>query len=679
MKLATNTNRVFKHGDVGECGNFKIATNSKAFEILSSRIYKDPCTAVIRELSVNCLDAHISVGKEKVPITVHLPSSFEPWFSVSDEGPAMSHEDIVSLYTTYFASTKNDSDLLTGGLGIGSKSAYAISDNFSVESCYDGKKRSYAFFLNEDRCPSYTLLGVEDCPQSKTGITVQVPVKQVDFYNFQSKAAEVYRYFEVHPKLTGARINIERDKKKIEGTNWYLAENSNQNCKVIMGSIAYPVNIDNITGLDPKFIPITRHQLVLVAQIGDLDIAASREELNYNKATIANLKRYIEQVNREYSAQVQKDIDACPNFHKACIFAKRMPIKPAAANYKGRKLESSVIFTPTQPIVKFYGGYGYRSKVNENILPSGKAHAFNLDLLDYVYIKDIDKTSHSRMGELVKGKGYGTSVYLVSDVDTKALVDQIGCEEKELKLVSNVSYTPKAKADKVTGIYYLNQAFHGSSTSWVATSVDFKTEPTGYYVEFFDKHIVNNSAHQAYNKRANASEGRFVYNAARSLGIPCNKIYGVQSKKVPKFVKEKWENIIDKCRTEITALLTAQNSDFITYLAGTTSGNEWKNFRRLYKYVSDHKLKVKPDLAAFLSYVNEIDIISKKKGEIYNQIVLFDNWVDNQCGKVKISTYESLLNGMTALYPLLPDLCRPDRQNNVVEPSRIYADYLQKV
>src|SRR5271157_2804432 len=90
--------------------NFQITASKIAFNILSSGLYSNKIGACIRELSCNAYDAHVEAGKKDVPFEIHLPSSFEPWFSVKDYGVGLSHEGILGLYTTYFSSSRNDSN-----------------------------------------------------------------------------------------------------------------------------------------------------------------------------------------------------------------------------------------------------------------------------------------------------------------------------------------------------------------------------------------------------------------------------------------------------------------------------------------------------------------------------------------------------------------------------------------
>ena len=83
---------------------FNIQTSAHAFEILSSGLYTDAITAIVRELSCNAYDSHVAAGNQSKPFDIHIPSRMEPCFSIRDYGTGLSHEDIIGVYTTYFQS-----------------------------------------------------------------------------------------------------------------------------------------------------------------------------------------------------------------------------------------------------------------------------------------------------------------------------------------------------------------------------------------------------------------------------------------------------------------------------------------------------------------------------------------------------------------------------------------------
>ncbi len=81
---------------------FTIQNSPLAFEILSSRLYSDPMTAIIRELLSNAYDSQCLVGKENVPIKVQLPDYLNPNFIIRDYGIGLEKDEVLLLYTSFF-------------------------------------------------------------------------------------------------------------------------------------------------------------------------------------------------------------------------------------------------------------------------------------------------------------------------------------------------------------------------------------------------------------------------------------------------------------------------------------------------------------------------------------------------------------------------------------------------
>ena len=106
MILAEETHEV---ESTVERRDFTIKATGKAFGILSSNIYTRKTEAVIREISCNAYDAHVDAGVNR-PFNVHLPTSYEPFFSVRDYGYGLSEDDMYSVYTCLFESTKTSSN-----------------------------------------------------------------------------------------------------------------------------------------------------------------------------------------------------------------------------------------------------------------------------------------------------------------------------------------------------------------------------------------------------------------------------------------------------------------------------------------------------------------------------------------------------------------------------------------
>ena len=130
--------------NVAEVGEFRIRNSAKAFSILSSGLYANKIRAIIRELSCNAVDSHTAAGKADVPFDVHLPNQLEPYFAIRDYGTGLNHDQVTNIYTTYFESTKTNSNAFIGALGLGSKSPFSYTDNFTVTAIRDGIKGIYS-------------------------------------------------------------------------------------------------------------------------------------------------------------------------------------------------------------------------------------------------------------------------------------------------------------------------------------------------------------------------------------------------------------------------------------------------------------------------------------------------------------------------------------------------------
>ena len=162
---------------------FTIKASARAFEILSSNLYSNPLGSMIRELSTNAYDAHVMVGKAQEPFHLTLPSVLEPSFKIRDFGPGLSHNDIMNIYTTFFESTKTNSNDMVGCLGLGSKSPFGVADNLTVTSFFQGEKTIYSAFLNADRIPSIALFHKEPTDEPN-GVEIEVAINADDFKVF---------------------------------------------------------------------------------------------------------------------------------------------------------------------------------------------------------------------------------------------------------------------------------------------------------------------------------------------------------------------------------------------------------------------------------------------------------------------------------------------------------------
>jgi len=308
--------------NVGEIGEFRIRNSAKAFNILSSGLYANKIRAIIRELSCNAVDSHVAAGNAGTPFDVHLPNTLEPWFSIRDYGTGLSHAQVTSIYTTYFESTKTDSNAFIGALGLGSKSPFSYTDNFTVTAIKDGKKGIYSAFINGEGVPSIALM-MEEETQEPSGVEVKFSVNdRYDFDKFRQEARSVYTYFSLRPVVAGNSDFEFRDvdyldKDIVPGVH---STNDSRQSRAIMGNISYPIDMPNAEANLGELARLLSCGLEMHFAIGELDFQASREGLSYIPSTIASIKAKLEAVNGQLATRLASEADAVENMWDRALF-----------------------------------------------------------------------------------------------------------------------------------------------------------------------------------------------------------------------------------------------------------------------------------------------------------------------------------------------------------------------
>ena len=272
------------------------------FNVLRNQLYSDKILAVLREYSCNAVDAHTEAGHNR-PIEVTLPSRLSLELKIRDYGIGLSETDIQEIYAFYGESTKRKSNSLIGQLGLGSKSAFAYGDNFVINSYLNGIKTTYNAYIDPSQIGQIAKLASAPTTEAN-GVEIVIPVKPADCETFVSTARSLFTYFKVKPIVRGAANFAYEEKPYIySGADWRINKadrNSyGRNCVAVMGNIGYKISSSALKLDENNDAEATIERLLnncdieLDVPIGELDIAASREGLQYTDRTIANLKKRI--------------------------------------------------------------------------------------------------------------------------------------------------------------------------------------------------------------------------------------------------------------------------------------------------------------------------------------------------------------------------------------------------
>jgi hypothetical protein len=380
----------------------------------------------------------IASGQKDRPFHIHLPNSLEPWITIQDFGTGISHQNIYDIYSTYFESTKTNTNDQIGCLGLGSKSPFCYTDNFSVTSIHDGVKRIYNAYFASDGNPTIALMSQENTSEGN-GVAVQIPVKEKDFFLFINAVSKAFRFFDVKPTLSGATLTWPENNPMFKGDDWMFYD-SNQGWEsyAIMGGVTYPIDHYKT---DDKYNQILRKGVVLKFAMGELDFAPSREHLSYDDATIKALNDKLEKVMGEIAQESKNQILAKENileamraleyFNDRFSYYGNTNFEIKNLVYEGHDITNPYGFLKMQGSCQHFYLRSYRKSVNENTSFSLKKG------VTWYYDDGSVKNPVGRVKSLVRTGGSGDGAILISK-DTYENFAKVGFPDGSMLPVSSL-------------------------------------------------------------------------------------------------------------------------------------------------------------------------------------------------------------------------------------------------
>jgi hypothetical protein len=287
----------------GDLGGEKILTrfDEDSIEFIMSvltDLYSDPEMAVVREYSTNAWDSHIESGQTR-PIEVTLPADLSPYLKIKDYGIGMSSDDIRNTYSAYGASTKRNTDTVVGMLGLGSKSAWTYTAQFTVVAVKGGVKTTVSANRTET---GRTMLEIIDTCGTDEPNSVEIIVPAKPGNTFANKARRFFQFWNPDNVLVNQEKPFVLNGSPV-GNRMMICDDL-EGDYVVMGGVAYPVT----GGLYPE-AGYKKWGIVAQVGIGDVAFVPSREALNYNATT----NRTIESLRLEFKGRVRHTItqDVC--------------------------------------------------------------------------------------------------------------------------------------------------------------------------------------------------------------------------------------------------------------------------------------------------------------------------------------------------------------------------------
>lgn len=337
MKLGNSNTAPITTG-VTNTASFSIAMNGKAFRVLSDSIYSNKIGSIVREYSCNALDSHVMAGTPEVPFHVHLPSVDEPWFSVRDFGVGLSPDAINTVFTTYFQSTKDNDNNAIGAFGLGSKTGFSYTDQFTVTSVFDGMRRVYSAYITETGAPSISMLDESETTDGN-GVEISINVKANDYSRFAAELQTQLRFFKVKPKIFNAYsfkwLADDASEIVFENSDITLFRTGSIGRNLVQGQVGYTINTQQLVAklrdmgkgdLATFYNTLSDYPHNLSFSIGEIGVTASREAVEYNDHTMNNIVKKLTAVKAAMQDYVNDSLKTFKNDYDKIAFINKSPL-----------------------------------------------------------------------------------------------------------------------------------------------------------------------------------------------------------------------------------------------------------------------------------------------------------------------------------------------------------------
>jgi hypothetical protein len=636
-------------------GAFTIKASAKAFLVLSQNLYSNPVGSMIRELSTNAYDAHIMVNKADVPFVITMPNSLDPSFKIRDYGPGLSEDQIMNIYTTFFESTKTNSNDMVGCLGLGSKSPFAVADSFTITSYHQGIKTIYSAFLNDSRIPSIAKFAQMETDQ-ENGLEIEVAIKADNFRTFAKELNNQLKYFKVKPTILGqAGFEWSPDEEYLyQGTGWKMVRNGS-GPRVVQGQIQYPINVRDMgktyENASPAVQELLNRSVLFEVPIGQVNIAPSREALSYDERTSANIVQAANNILKELPIKLREEIqsakceyEARHLYHTLLNDLNRGGYHRSALNkavqdsgqitWNGIDVSSTSIELEESSLVslvKFTKNYRGRFQRNVGVKYRGsnnQASHWEFQVTDmkgtvWIYSTPQDKAVESRAKQHVDSMNSSTVLnILCTTLSPEKIASELGLNTSDLVLASTLPKVQRVKsgttaASKTDTINRYVDAYR-KSLQWKNETVTNMQNLTGFYVDLERFDVVDNNGR-------NVSDFRMMIQAAIELKLisSTDVIYGLRptQKKKPNKLVNLFTHMQNKAHTVQVNSGQKYNFGDSSYFVNkmTTNMEQAKKVFALISSESPAKVVLQAivsDTVKTSSYYHVTDLINRLKVDV---------------------------------------------------------------
>lgn len=268
-------------------------------KIISDNLYSDKIGSLVRETVSNAVDS-VNMAKSDKPVHVDLSQNDKGdyIFSVKDYGLGMTVEKYEKNFVNYGDSDKRSTNVGMGMWGIGSKSPFAYTKQFYVDSCKDGVLFKSIQYQDSDGDYKYDIYYKEQT-DLENFTEVKVPVRLEDIYKFRNSCSNQLKYI---PNIyfSGNLKGLNED--RIEEHKYFYFHSKCTSTEIVVGGIVYTI---------PQGFKTNGVRIGLKFEIGELRPTPSRESIEWDDEQRNLLKNRYDKALSEVKELVKKD---CPDF-----------------------------------------------------------------------------------------------------------------------------------------------------------------------------------------------------------------------------------------------------------------------------------------------------------------------------------------------------------------------------
>lgn len=315
-------------------------------QMLSKNLYSDDIGSAIRECASNALDSHRRANVDDPIIVSFKPSSANNYeFCVEDFGIGLDADDVRNILSKYGKSTKRESNIEIGAMGLGFKSPLAYSSSFYFVCRKDGMERKYMMYEGED---TNTIDLLHETPTTeRNGVKIIIPVKYQDKWQFQNKIKEQLCYFESVYFDVPDDSSVTNDFVISRHTHFQFSEMStDNNLHICLDNVYYPLDFDKM-GIDRIQFPIA-----LRFSLSDgLYPTPNRESLRYTQEAKQIIMQKLTDVSDYFVSKYNETVDEGNDIKSVINYFEKSGYYLFMDNGSKQRIDPFVKFSTISPAI----------------------------------------------------------------------------------------------------------------------------------------------------------------------------------------------------------------------------------------------------------------------------------------------------------------------------------------